>query len=235
MLDSTWMTTESTRSGQFSGERRHYDAKLGEVQAELGKVQSEVIAVHRRIDSFEAWLKGMSDDLKVVTRPQPKYPLLFAAIGLATILLSIMTLAIAPIAANVSKIERNLHEHDDGHPQWVKQLVERVEKELSGRISILDAIHSDEHVEQEHDIGDLRAEDARFAQQVNAVENRITRLEAMLEQVSGKVVGRTAQGFHWREYEHLVLPDLERLDREILQLRQHHLMEHNGRGRTRSE
>ena len=71
----------------------------------------------------------------------------------------------------------------DGHSASVRNLLDRIEKEVHGKIDAVDKQHADENVEQEDDIEALRRRDSAFEIRNDQQDSRLTKLETEREQL----------------------------------------------------
>lgn len=173
---------------------------------EMAELRGEVHALRADLGDIKERIRG------------PRLGALASLAGTAAgVLLTIGVMALRPVVHSVEAInaaqlrtQQALESHArDGHPVRVLELLEQS-----------DNVHTDEHDEQEEDIGELRTINERVEQRMDGLSSRVVRNEAALAELSSRVVGRTVQGFHRTDYESIIEPWLERHDREIAELRE---------------
>lgn len=151
--------------------------------ANLHQIQAEVTAAHTRLDAqgrelgdIKTSQRAMDAKLDQLLQREPSKMPIFALGGILAVLLTVLTLVITPtvwlVRANTAddKLDRRaFHAHTaDGHPQAVLD-----------KLRVIDETHSDEHLEQEEDIAELRAKDQRFEERVDAISETIVRLDTI--------------------------------------------------------
>lgn len=173
---------------------------------QLSRVQAEVTAAHARLDAMaeriggiETSVASMANDVKALLSREPSRLPIMAVGGLLAVTLTILSLVVAPLYTDNSRLLASFTEHaSDGHPVWVDNKIKSVDKK-----------HAEEHLEQEEDIGELRGEDDRFESRIDHHESRLSRMEEKF----GRVVGQTPQGFHMKDKVQVIDPLIERVNR----------------------
>lgn len=161
-------------------------AEVADAKAQSKEAMAEIRSMHRALDDIKQRIQA------------PKIGVQITIAGtIAVVLLSIVTLALAPVYANIERIVSAVSEHMDGHPESVR-----------GDITRIFQIIQDEHDEQEHDIEQLRAVADGFEKRCDDQDQRIARLETTIgertEWVKEFVSLRSADrwtGAQQREYE----------------------------------
>lgn len=158
--------------------------------SELAQIQAEVKAAHTRLDAqgrelgdiktsqraMDTKLDQIGVRLSEALQRKPSSLPLVGLMGVLGVLLTVLTLVITPtvwlVRANMAddkEDRRAFHSHTaDGHPQAVLD-----------KLRVIDQAHSDEHLEQEEDIAELRTKDQRFEERVDAISETIVRLDTI--------------------------------------------------------
>ena len=149
------------------GERMHYDAKLGHLEA-------EVHAIHKRLDGIAADIRSQ--------KAQPKTHIYAVMIGVVGALITIGTFALAPVTENMREmkgrlqsVERLTAQHDaDGHPEAVLRIIDGI-----------DAVHTRERqqnrVRLDRDESRLDGLSVRVSVLENVADERTKRFKRALE------------------------------------------------------
>lgn len=159
----------------------------------ISKIQAEVVAAHTRLDSLSREISSrfgsldnkqseLAQDIKRLLAREPSKTPLFVQLAVLGFMLTILSLVTVPIATRTWATAEDLKKHDDGHPHWVTKIMdERIDKLLM-IMTMTDKKHADEHLEQEEDIENLRAEDARTEQRVDRLSEEVVRLSTIAEE-----------------------------------------------------
>ena len=172
---------------------------------QLSKVQAEVIAAHARLDAMseriggiETSIRAMAEDVKSLLAREPSKLPVYALGGILAVMLTILSLVVAPLYSGLGRLEHDYRKHSDGHPEYVKE-----------RLKDIDKKHADEHLEQEEDIGELRDEDDQFEDRMDDHNARLSRIE----EFNKRVVGVSPEGFHQKDWLQVSVPIYDRIRR----------------------
>ena len=160
----------------------------------LHEIQAQVTAAHTRLDAYgreigdiKTTQRAMDGKLDKLLSREPSRMPIFALGGILAVLLSVLTLVMAPVISSVRSNtaddkdhRKTFHMHTaDGHP-----------KAVLDKLKIVDLKHSEEHLEQEEDIAELRDRDQRFEERMDAMSESIVRLDTVATERTARFKSR---------------------------------------------
>lgn len=144
----------------------------------LGQIKSEVFAVHKRQDAQDKLLESIADDIKDIRQAPPRYPIIVGGILALGFVFTVVGLLVTPLAKSLEITHKDIAKHErlDGHSVMIKAL------------NLIDKTHTDEHLEQEEDIGELRRDYRAIERRQDHVVERLARLETLSEERAVRLV-----------------------------------------------
>ena len=155
--------------------------ELGHLQGRMDGLERTVTETRDDVHALRTQLvEAVKDALRQPTNAaQANTRQLWVAVA---VLLSIISLIVAPIYTQQARNTNKIDHHEDGHPEWVTKLMAEKFAHVLDRISAVDKQHADEHLEQEGDIAELRAADGLFEARNDKQDSRLTHLEALADE-----------------------------------------------------
>ena len=161
---------------------------------ELAQIQAEVTAAHTRLDAqgrelgdIKTSQRAMDSKLDMLLQREPSRVPIFALGGVLAVLLTVLTLVMTPV---VYSVRSNAADDKTDRQAFHSHTADKHAHALLDKLKRIDMAHSDEHLEQEEDIAELRAKDARFEERMDVISQTIVRLDTIADERTARFKSR---------------------------------------------